>query len=96
MRRVFVRAVLLGALAALALAAARGAWAEITVVVCTSATGPSPLRIVQDTEREIVLVQDVARATQDLYPLSEVMAAEVAAMLAQLGREGRYQCRPGA
>ena len=44
MRMVFLRAVLLGMLAALALVVAKRAWAEKTVMI-TSATEPSPLHI---------------------------------------------------
>ncbi len=94
MRGVFLRAVLLGVLAALALAVARRAWAETTVFVCTSATEPSPLRIVRDTERKTVLVENVARSTKDLYPLNEATAAWTDALPAQLRHDGKYQCHP--
>lgn len=93
MRSVFLRAVLLGALAALALVAIR-ARAETAVIICTSATEPSPLRI--EREQRTVAVEDVTRATTDLYPLSQVGSASLDALLAQLQRDGKYQCRPGA
>ena len=95
MRSVFLRAVLLGVLAALALAAIR-VRAETAVIICTSATEPSPLRIERDTEQGTVVVEDVARTTRELYPLSQVGSASLDAWLAQLQRDGKYQCRPGA
>lgn len=91
---VLLRAIALGALAALALAVAKYAWAETTVVICTSATAPSPLRIEKDTDRKTVLVEDVARSTKDLYPLNEATAAQLNAMLMQV--RSRYQCRPAS
>jgi hypothetical protein len=93
MRGVFLRAVLLGVLAALALVVARCVWAETTVFVCTSATEPSPLRIERDTARKTVLVGDVARSTKDLYPLNDASAAWTDALLAQLRLDKNYQCR---
>jgi len=95
MRSVFLRALLLGALAALALAAIR-VRAETAVIICTSATEPSPLRIERDTEQGTVMVEDVARATRELYPLSQFSSASLDTLLAQLRRDGKYQCRPGA
>jgi len=93
MRSGFLRAVLLGVLAALALTVARRAWAETTVFVCTSASEPSSLRIAWDTERKFALVEDVARSTRDLYPLDDLGSALIVTMMAQLQRDGRYRCR---
>jgi hypothetical protein len=95
MRGTFLRAVLLGALAALALLlVAERAWAEKTVFICTSSTKPSPLRIEKDTDQKTIMVEDIAHATQDLYPLTQVSAQLVDAMQTQFRLEG-YQCRPG-
>jgi len=94
MRWVFLRAVLLGALAALALAVAKRAWAEKTVVICTSSTEASPLRIERDTEQKTILVEDVAHSTTDLYPLDAASSDWFDALQVQLRIEGKYQCRP--
>jgi hypothetical protein len=93
MRWVFLRAALLGALTALALVVAKHAWAEKTVVICTSATEPSPLRIEKDTERKTILVEDAARSTTDLYPLDAASADWLDALQMQLHLDGKYRCR---
>ena len=90
MRSFFLRAVLLGALAALALLVAKRAWAEKTVFICTSSTAPSPLRVEKDTDQNTIMVEDVSRSTKDLYPLTQVSARWLDAM-----RRTGYQCRPG-
>ena len=95
MLNTFLRAVLLGALAALALLVAKRAWAEKTVFICTSPTAPSPLRIEKDTDQKTIVVEDVTRSTKDLYPLSEASAQWLDAMQVQLHIEGGYECRPG-
>ena len=93
MRRAFLRAVLLGALAALALAVAKQVWAEKLVMTCTSSTEPSPLRIEKNTESKTVLVEDAARSTRDVYPLNNASDWSSAPQLeALLG--GKYRCRP--
>jgi hypothetical protein len=89
MRGTFLRAVLLGALAALALLVAKRAWAEKTVFICTSSTAPSPLRIEKDTDQKTITVEDVTRSTKDLYPLTQVSAQWLEAMPLK-----RYDCRP--
>ena len=93
MRRAFLRAVLLGALAALALAVAKQVRAEKMVMTCTSSTEPSPLRIEKDTESKTVLVEDATRSTRDLYPLNNAIDWSSAAQL-QLLLKGNYRCRP--
>jgi|HubBroStandDraft_1064217.scaffolds.fasta_scaffold830376_1 hypothetical protein len=93
MRKVFLRAVLLGALVALALAVAKLAWAEKTVMICTPATESSPLRIETDTERKTILIEDVARSTTDLYPLNAASADWLDALQMQLHLEDKYRCR---
>ena len=93
MRRAFLRAVLLAALAVLALAVAKQAWAEKLVMTCTSTTEPSPLRVEKDTESKTVLVEDATRSTRDLYPLNNVSDWSDAPQLESL-LGGKYQCRP--
>lgn len=93
MRRVFWRAVLLGALAALAFAVLKQAWAEKTVMTCTSSTDPSPLRIEKDTESKTVLVEDITRSTRDVYPLNDATEWSDAPQLQSL-LKGKYQCQP--
>jgi hypothetical protein len=84
MRSVFPRAVLPGALAALALLVAERAWAEKIAFICTSSTAPSPLRVEKDADQNTIIVEDVTRSTRDLYPLTQVA----------MHLEG-YECRPG-
>jgi hypothetical protein len=94
MRSVFPRAVLLGALAALAIATAKLARAETMVFVCTSASEASPLRVEVDIKQNTVAVEDVARATRDLYPLEDRDLRWIDAAVLQSRLGDKYRCRP--